>query len=219
MKLKKILWGIAFLAIGVILVTNAIGITDWNLFFDGWWTLFIIVPSAIGILTERDKLGNLFGVGIGVFLLLCCRDVLSFDLFWKLLAPAIVIFVGLKLLLSGFFGKRREKIITEKGKLPVGCAVFSGSELNYDGMEFEGATLTAVFGGVECDLSRAIIPRDCEIRAVALFGGIDIRVPPGVRVQSDAVSIFGGLEDKSLEGDGVTVYIKGVCVFGGIDVY
>lgn len=219
MKLNKILWGIAFLAVGVILATNAMGITDWNLLFDGWWTLFIIVPSAIGVLTERDKLGNLFGVGIGVVLLLCCRDVLSFDLFWKLLAPAVVLFIGVKLLLGGFFEKRRDTVQIKTGKLPVGCALFSGNEMNYDGMEFEGAALTAIFGGVECDLSKAIIPHDCEIRVTAVFGGVDIRVPEGVRIQSDTVSIFGGLEDKTSSGDGVTVYIKGICLFGGVDIY
>lgn len=28
---------------------NAFGITDIELFFDGWWTLFIIVPCLVGI--------------------------------------------------------------------------------------------------------------------------------------------------------------------------
>ena len=45
-KVSNILWGIIFVAAGVILALNAIGITHIDLFFDGWWTLFIIVPCA-----------------------------------------------------------------------------------------------------------------------------------------------------------------------------
>lgn len=54
-KTSGILWGIALVAIGVILALNALGITDINIFFDGWWTLFFIIPSLIGLISERDK--------------------------------------------------------------------------------------------------------------------------------------------------------------------
>ena len=35
-KVNRILWGIALVAVGLILALNAFGITDLNLFFDGW---------------------------------------------------------------------------------------------------------------------------------------------------------------------------------------
>ena len=54
-KTSGILCGIALVAIGVILALNALGITDINIFFDGWWTLFFIIPSLIGLISERDK--------------------------------------------------------------------------------------------------------------------------------------------------------------------
>ena len=53
-KLNGILWGAALIALGVIWVLNRTNVIDINLFFDGWWTLFIIVPCAIGLITERD---------------------------------------------------------------------------------------------------------------------------------------------------------------------
>lgn len=43
-KLNSILWGAALIALGVIWVLNSINVININLFFDGWWTLFIIVP-------------------------------------------------------------------------------------------------------------------------------------------------------------------------------
>ena len=73
-KAKSILWGLVLAAAGVLLGLRALDIVDFSIFFDGWWTLFLIVPCAIGLVTDRDKTGNLVGLAIGVFLLLGCPD-------------------------------------------------------------------------------------------------------------------------------------------------
>ena len=91
---NKILWGIVLILIGVIFALNVFGITDIHLFFDGWWTLFIIIPCFIGIFNEREKTGNIIGLCIGVFLLLCCQNILSFTKLWKLAVPAIIVIIG-----------------------------------------------------------------------------------------------------------------------------
>ena len=76
-KVSSILWGLVLVAAGVIFALNAFNITDIDVFFDGWWTLFIIIPCAIGLFTEREKIGNIIGIVVGVFLLLCCQDILN----------------------------------------------------------------------------------------------------------------------------------------------
>ena len=58
-KIKNSMWGIVFIVIGIIIALNTLKITKIDLFFDGFWTLFIIVPSIIGIFTEKDKKGKL----------------------------------------------------------------------------------------------------------------------------------------------------------------
>lgn len=222
-QLKKIVWGIILIAAGVLFALNALNITDINLFFDGWWTLFIIVPCTAGLITERDKIGNLIGIVIGVFLLLCCRDILSFDLFWKLLIPFAIVAIGLKMIFSGIFGNKANDIFAKmknRGARPVnGCAAFSGCDLNFDNEIFEGAELTAAFGGVECDLRNAIINQDCAIRVHSVFGGIDILVPNGVNVKTNTIGIFGGVSNKTpYEKNAPTIYISGICMFGGVDI-
>ena len=224
-KISKILWGAVLIAIGVIFSLNAFGITDIKVFFDGWWTLFIIVPCFIGIFTDREKTGNIIGLLIGLFLLLCCQNVLSFGMLWKLAIPAVIVIIGLKLILGGLFGDRAVIMISEsrqKGdNIKIGCATFSGQDMNFDGEVFSGAELTAVFGGVECDLRTAIIKKDCAITASAIFGGIDIYVPDYVNVKINSNSIFGGVSGKNkrppIQG-GVTLYINATCIFGGIDI-
>ena len=222
-KIRSVLWGIFFIVIGALFTLNALEITDIDIFFDGWWTLFIIIPSVIGLFTEKDKTGNLIGVAIGVFLLLCSRDILSFSMLWKLLVPAIIMIIGLKMIFSALFGNKANQILKqlkENGNVPQsGHATFSGCTLNYQDQVFEGAELSAVFGGVKCDLREAVIEKDCAIEVSAIFGGIDILVPKHINVKVNSTCIFGGISNKTKPNAGApTLYITGTCMFGGVDI-
>jgi len=223
MKKSGILWGIAFVAVGVILALNALDITDIDLFFDGWWTLFIIVPCGIGLFTEREKFGNAIGVACGVLLLLGCQDIFDFSMLWKLLVPALIVVIGIKMVLNAVSSGRSNEILDqlkEDGKTPKsGCATFSGCDLNFDGEVFEGAELTATFGGVKCDLRGAIIENDSAIHVSAIFGGITILVPETVNIKVSTNSMFGGVSNKTpARKDVPTIYVSGTCMFGGVDI-
>lgn len=224
MKKSNIILGIVLIVAGIIFALNALEITKIDVFFDGWWTLFIIVPCAVGLFTEREKTGNVIGIVIGAALLLYCQDVIKFELVWKLLVPAIVIIIGIKMLFNGIFSGKANEIIKnmkESGKeMKSGFAAFSGSNISFDGEVFDGAELTAVFGGVECDLRNAVIEKDCAIKASAIFGGVDILVPENVNVKVNSISIFGGVSDKAKRSkeNAVTIYVSGVCMFGGVDI-
>lgn len=224
-KISKILWGVALIAVGGIFALNAFGITDIDLFFDGWWTLFIIVPCFIGIFSEREKTGNIIGVAVGVFLLLCCQNVLGFDMLWKLAVPAIIVIIGIRLIYGAIFGDKAAKMIVQSRQngenIKIGCATFSGQDMNFDGEPFDGAELSAIFGGVKCDLRNAVIEKDCAITATSIFGGIDIFVPDDVNVKISSTSIFGGVSEKEhrpTTQDAVTLYINATCIFGGVDI-
>ena len=84
-RINSFVWGMALLAVSAVLILNAFGITSIEIFFDGWWTLFIIVPSLIGLFNGHEKTGNIIGLLIGIFLLLACQNILDFDIFWKLI--------------------------------------------------------------------------------------------------------------------------------------
>lgn len=224
-KLSKILWGVALIIVGGIFALNAFGITDIEVFFDGWWTLFIIVPCFIGLFSEREKVGNIIGLLVGVFLLLCCQDVLDFQMLWKLAVPAIIVIIGIKIILGAVLGDKATKMLEASSQngndIKKSCATFSGQDINFDGEFFEGTELTAVFGAIKCDLRNAVIEKDCAINATAIFGGIDIFVPDNVNVKINSNSIFGGVSGKNrrqnIQG-AVTVYINATCMFGGVEI-
>lgn len=226
-RFSNILWGLLLILIGVIFALSALDIIDIkDIFFDGWWTMFIIVPSVIELFRSRDKTGNIIGIVVGVVLLLACQDVINFEMIWKLLLPGILIIIGLSLVFKdAFVGKAKKEAFKRfengKAKDDVHCAAFSSKNIKYDGQTFYGNDLTAAFGSVECDLRGAIITEDVIINANATFGSVDILMPDNVNVQLKSVSIFGGADDKRnyVENpEAPTVYVSAICLFGGVDI-
>ena len=108
-KMKSILWGVILVALGAIWGLNVCGVTDIAIFFDGWWTLFLILPCGMGLITERDKVGNLIGLAIGVLLLLGVRDIIDFSVIWKLILPIVLVLVGIRLIFKDLFRKGGKK--------------------------------------------------------------------------------------------------------------
>ena len=224
-KFGNVLWGIVLIVIGLIIGGNALGITNINIFFDGWWTLFIIIPCFIGLFKDNEKTGNLIGLLIGVALLLACQDILDFDLIWKLAFPAILVAIGISVIFKDALGGKVSseiKKLNEKRSVENSyCATFAGQNVNFDGEKFTGADLTAVFGGVKCDLRNAIIDSDVVINASSTFGGIEIFVPSDVKIKIKSTPIFGGVENKANtkpNENSHTIYINSTAVFGGVEI-
>ncbi len=224
-KVGNIILGIIVIVVGIILGTNAMDITDINIFFDGWWTLFIIIPCFIGLFKENERTGNIIGLLIGVMLLLCCQDVFRFDIMWKLAFPAIIVIIGISIVFKDTFSKKVSeeiKNINSKNKDTNDyCATFSGQDINFDSEEFKGANITAVFGGVKCDLRNAVITEDVVINCSSIFGGIDIFIPNDVKVKVKSSSIFGGVSNNRKHAekeDAKVIYINATCMFGGVEL-
>ena len=90
---ENIVWGILLIIVGIIFGLNAMGVTDINIFFRGWWTLFIILPSACGIIKSPTKISNYLWLVIGVLLLLNTRGIIQLSHISKLIFPAILVFI------------------------------------------------------------------------------------------------------------------------------
>ena len=222
----NVLWGIVLIAIGIIIGVNSLGIAHINIFFDGWWTLFIIVPCFIGLFKEREKTGNIIGLIIGIVLLLCCQGLLNFDLIWKLALPTILVIIGISFIFKDTFDHKINGEIKKLNKNRVKdngyCATFSGQNVNFDGEKFNGTDLTAVFGGLKCDLRNAVIESDSVINVSSIFGGTEIIVPENVKVKIKSTSMFGGVDEKrknkSDNQESYTIYINATCLFGGVEI-
>lgn len=58
-KISNVIWGVVLIAVGVLFALNALSITHIDMFFDGWWTLFIIVPCTVGLFKDKILSGEI----------------------------------------------------------------------------------------------------------------------------------------------------------------
>lgn len=212
--MSRYFWGLVLIVVGVMFLGNNLDWWNINIFFDGWWSLFIIVPSIYGLFSRESISSSIIGVAVGVLLLLAAQDIIDWGMIWKILVPIFIIVIGLSFIL-GFHGKSKK--INEKNAKEY-IAVFSGVEEKIKEVVSDFRAVS-IFGSVELDLRKAKIEKDIVINAITIFGGIDLKLPEGVTVKTSGVPIFGGVENKYENDDSkITVYINYTCIFGGIDI-
>ena len=92
MKLSRtdLFWGVALVIVGSGVGGEALGLWNFELFFNGWWTFFIIVPCLVNIFESGIKRSNTIGVTIGVLLLLSSWNIIPEDL----VVPILLIVIG-----------------------------------------------------------------------------------------------------------------------------
>jgi hypothetical protein len=106
----------------------------------------------------------------------------------------------------------------------VVIAVFAGNARKGSWLVPRMLKVFAMFGGAQIDLREArFAPGVTEIEAGAIFGGVEIIVPPGVRVESNGTAIMGGFESSGaaefvLDPSQPVLRVSGLALFGGVEV-
>ena len=109
MKSKSsMFWGLILIVVGVLFLGNNLNWWDIDIFFDGWWSLFIIIPSIYGLFDGTSRGGSLISLTVGVLLLLAAQDIIDYGMIWKILVPIIIIVIGLSLIFNN--GKKKKWI-------------------------------------------------------------------------------------------------------------
>lgn len=79
----------------------------------------------------------------------------------------------------------------------------------------------AIFGSVEIDLSEAVFEhQQVVIKAIAVFGNVEIRVPENVSLRGNGGGVLGNFEVDTLDSvdhDAPVVYVDGLAVLGNIE--
>lgn len=223
-KVRLTLWALLFLALGVLLGARALNLTTFSPFFEGWWTLFIIVPCFIDLFKPGRKEFNIVGIIVGVVLLLCCQDIITYKIIVKLIPAVLFFIIGLSILIRDVIGTKTDRVIRNLNKekpFTKYNASFSSQSVDFDGKEFKGVNLSATFGDIKCNTQNAFINGDAVINAKSIFGGVTVILPTNVNVRVKSSSIFGSTVNKR-NGDDIigapTVYVKSSCFFGTITI-
>jgi hypothetical protein len=216
MNWARAFFGIIVVLVGAILLLDNLDVLRAGDVFSEWWPVALIAGGVLAFIANpRHWVIPLILVGVGTFVLL--RTTGAIDTV-DILLPAALIIVGLLVLfgrgLGTQLGNTDDRINTFN--------LFSGSEMVSNSSSFHGGRIGAIFGGAELDLSNATLAPDAGLDVFAAFGGVEITVPHGWRVEISGFPLFGGFENKTakerLADDAPRLRIDATVLFGGLEV-
>jgi len=212
----QVFLGVLIVAVGVIALLIQLDVITLSLgaLFADWWPLIVIGVGLAALVTvPRAWVGPTIVIAVGVLFLLVTLDILDVNL-WEILWPVAIILVGLSLITS--FGSRSTEDDT------INSTVFWwGSQRRTRSRQFKGGSLTAIMGGIEVDLREADIADRAEIAIFALWGGVEVKVPPTWRVRVSGLPLLGGWDDKTslpIQDGAPELIVHVTAIMGGAEI-
>jgi predicted membrane protein len=214
--------GIIVILVGALMTLDNLHVLDAGRYLR-FWPAGLIALGLVKVWNSRDGMGGAFGgfifVVVGTWLLLEQTALVRVS-FWDMW-PALLVFFGLFLVWQGLSGPRRRPAAGDSNALISATAVLGGVARGNNSTAFRGGELTAMMGGCELDLRHASIDGEAVIDVFALWGGIEIRVPPDWTVVSRITPILGGVDDKTRPPQGASrhcLVLRGFVVMAGVEI-
>jgi len=218
--------GVVLVLAGFFLVIRNTGIfPDFidNVIFS--WPMLLVVIGVVMTLGASEKTAGIIVMAVGAFFMipLVFRETFHmYNMFW----PSIFIIVGIIFIVSkqrGFHSVATKGVAGDDYVDYVN--VFSGGERQIISQNFKGGKITAIFGGIELDLTKAgLAPGVSELELACIFGGATLIVPDDWYVTIEVTPILGGFSDSRKLMPGRTIdstkhlVIKGAVIFGGGEI-
>ncbi len=238
----RIIGGLILVGVGAALLLRNLDFPVPHWLFT-WPMILILIGVYSGFKHNFQNSGWIVLMAIGGFFLFD-RYIFEFSLepyFW----PLFIIFIGVLFIIrprrrwrdtaNNISNDWKEKwhndsansssqnYFTDNGDSFKISSVFSGVKRTVLSKNFQGGSISCVFGGAEIDLTQADINGKVVIRIEAVFGGAKIVIPSNWVLQNEIDGVFHGVEDKrnynasTMNADKILV-LKGSAVFGGIEI-
>jgi predicted membrane protein len=189
------------------------------------WPMLLVAIGLVITLGASEKTSGVIVMAVGGFFLIpmIFRETFhAYNLFW----PSIFVIIGLTFIVTkrrGFNSVATTGIVGDDYIDYVN--VFSGGERQIVSENFKGGKISAVFGGMELDLTKAkLAPGRNELEVACVFGGATFIVPDDWNISIEVTPVLGGFSDsrKLIPGRIVDstrqLVIKGAVVFGGGEI-
>lgn len=221
--LVRAFFGVTIAALGGVLLLRNLEIIkfdSWHVFWGTVWAAGLILAGLMTIFSSRRASLRVWGLllmTIGVSIGLGAYGVINISV-WKIFWPVMLIAIGL-MVGVGSGGRKRSKKSPADVSGNEKIAIFYGEESRVKD-DYTGGSVTAIFGGVELDLRQAKIKDGTVIDVFTFCGGVNINMPDDVIVKNEVHGILGGSEDKTVSKSSAkkTIYLRGECVLGGLEV-
>lgn len=73
-----------------------------DLFFKGWWALFVLIPCLVNLIKAKDKTGPVIGIIIGILILLAANEIIP----WAAIGISALVMIVLIVVLPMVFKKK-----------------------------------------------------------------------------------------------------------------
>jgi len=229
-KTGKILAGFFIIIAGFLILLKQMGteIPHWILS----WEMILIVIGVITLIKHNfKKTSGYVLILIGATFML--HDFLPDYINPRFLWPVLIIFIGLTMILKSLFRDNKnhaflkdvnaDSSLNDEDYIQV-SAVLGGATNKVVSKNLKGISITSVLGGAEVNLTQADFEKEATIQVTCLMGGVTMVVPSTWKVISDMTTVLGGFDDKRSPDNldlllkPKTLYIKGTCVMGGIEL-
>ena len=101
------------------------------------------------------------------------------------------------------------------------ASILGGISFASSAEAFRGGSMLSWFGGTSIDLRDAKLAPDAHLTVGAIFGGVDLVVPPGWRVVHSARGFAGGISvnvEEPEDPDAPTLTLEVTTAFGGVSI-
>ncbi len=189
------------------------------------WPMLLVTIGLVMTLGASEKSAGVIIMAVGGFFLIptIFRETFhAYNMFW----PSIFIIIGVIFIVS-----KRRNWHPGVSKGTIGndfidyVNIFSGGERQVTSDNFKGGKITAIFGGMELDLTKAhLAPGRSELEITCILGGASFIVPDDWFVSIEVTPVLGGFTDSRKLSPGRTVdpskqlVIRGAVVFGGGEI-
>ena len=225
MNKGKYFWGVVLIALGAGLILHKADILDLSVASRFIFPALLLLIGLTDLINRGLRTFNTIFLAAGVYVFLHRLDrqidFTAFDFSPVYLFAVILVALGISLLIRGKGGCLWRPKVSGTTASDI-VAIFGGREDVYMKDVFEEASLTAIFGGVEFDLRQTQLSPNAVVHATAIFGGVDIYVPLGCRVEVSGVPIFGGVGNQTAKSgqapDAPVLHVDAAAIFGGVDI-
>ena len=183
-----------------------------------WWPL-IVIALGLAYLPRKQWVTTVVLVAIGILFLPALPFVPHVHLSMILAVWPLMISVGGVALMQqasrpAAKGARRDNSFHS-------VAVMGGVGRGVASSDFAGGDVIAVMGGCDINLADAKITSEAVIDVLAFWGGMEIKVPRGWRIENRVLAILGGVVDRT-DGNAPpgapTLIIRGSAIMGGVEI-
>jgi predicted membrane protein len=206
----KLVAGIFFTVLGVLLTLDNLDIIDAGRVLR-FWPVVLIVVGVLNLNHAGRRGLSIVAIALGTLMVAARAHLLRFSLFdlW----PLLLIGAGLLIVLRAF----GVSAPVQRSSL---WSVLNTRKVTIDPDKLHGSQIISFMGGSTIELTNTGEHEGpVVVEVLAMWGGIEIRVPSGWEVIAEAVPVMGGIDIKTVGAPGgKQLVVRGLVFMAGMEI-